>query len=82
MQWSRDALGVLLGVAELECAWGWVVPRMPSMSCCRAFSVYCPCGLSHPVLPTVPKIAEDLLKNCEVFHICLRVIKLFWEGLS
>lgn len=28
MQWSRDALGVLLWVAELKCAWGWVVPRM------------------------------------------------------
>lgn len=39
--------------------------------------VYCPCGLSHPVPPTVPKIA-----GCEAFYICLRVIKLFWEGLS
>lgn len=30
------------------------------MLCCRAFSVHCPCGLSHPVLPTVPKTAESL----------------------
>lgn len=29
MQWSRDALGVLLWVAELGCAWSWVAPRMP-----------------------------------------------------
>lgn len=32
---------------------------------------------SHPVLPTVPKIA-----GCEAFRICLGVVKLLCEGLS
>lgn len=77
MLWGRDALGVLLWVAELGCVWSWVVPRMPIHVVLQGFL----CLLSLETLirccPQSPKLLV-----CEAFHICLGVVKLLWEGLS
>lgn len=68
----------VLWVAELECAGGCVVPRMPICAVLQGF--VCPLSL-WPLIQCCPQ-SPELLKVCEVFHIYLGVVKLLWEGLS
>lgn len=88
MQWSRGALGVLVWVARLGCTQGRVVPWTPCHAILLSMSTItdghlCPLEpphvrcLSHPVLPTFPKIV-----GCEASLICCGLVKLLWEGLS
>lgn len=64
MQWSKDALGVLLWVAELECAWDWVVPRVPIHVMLQGFL----CLLSlWPLIQCCPQSPKLLLMKLSLF---------------